>query len=79
MTDKMGTMFECLHRALENKNLGSVNTDTGAKFRSMGIEPSTSCKAVRRPTTQAGSGVTTITSTKKLKSRMFMSLCYIRD
>ena len=42
MTDKMGTMFECLHRVLENKNLGSVNTDTGAKFCSMGIEPSTS-------------------------------------
>ena len=52
MTDKMGTMFECLHRALENKNLGSVNTDTGAKFCSMGIEPSTSCKAVRRPTSR---------------------------
>ena len=51
MTDKMGTMFECLHRVLENKNLGSVNTDTGAKFCSMGIEPSTCCKAVRRPTT----------------------------
>ena len=27
MTDKMGTMFECLHRALEYKTVGSVNTD----------------------------------------------------
>ena len=41
MTDIMGTMFECLHRALEDKNVGSVNTDIGAEFYSVGLEPST--------------------------------------
>ena len=30
MTDKMGTMFECLHRELEDQNVGAVNTDIGA-------------------------------------------------
>ena len=38
----MGTMFECLHRALEDKNVGSVNTDIGAEFYSVGPQPSTS-------------------------------------
>ena len=47
----MGTMFECLHRALEDKNVGSVNTDIGAEFYSVGLEPSTSCMTVRRPIT----------------------------
>ena len=39
MTDKMGTMFECLHPALEDKNVGSVNTDIGADFCSLGLNP----------------------------------------
>ena len=51
MTDKMGTMFECLHRALEYETVGSVNTDIGAEFCSVGLEPSTSRTAARRPTT----------------------------
>ena len=51
MTDKMGTMFECLHRASEDKNVGSVKTDIGAEFCSVGLEPSTSRKAAQRPTT----------------------------
>ena len=51
MTDKMGTMFECLHRASEDKNVGSVKTDIGAEFCSVGLEPSTSRTAVQRPTT----------------------------
>ena len=38
MTDKMGTMFECLRRASEDKNVGWVNTDIGAEFCSVGIE-----------------------------------------
>ena len=38
----MGTMFECLHRALKDKNVGSVNTDIGAEFYSVGPQPSTS-------------------------------------
>ena len=39
MTDKMGTMLECLHRASEDKNVGTVNTDIGAEFCSVGLEP----------------------------------------
>ena len=35
----MGTMFECLHRALKDKNVGSVNTDIGAEFYSVGLNP----------------------------------------
>ena len=47
----MGTMFECLHRALEDKNVGSVKTDIGAEFCCVGLEPSTSRTTARRPTT----------------------------
>ena len=47
----MGTIFECLHRALEDKNVGSVNTDIGAEFYSVGPQPSTSRTKVRRPIT----------------------------
>ena len=43
----MGTMFECLHRALEYKTVGSVNSDIGAEFCSVGLEPSTSRTAAR--------------------------------
>ena len=32
----MGTMFECLHRVLEDKTVGSVNTDIGAESCSVG-------------------------------------------
>ena len=39
MTDIMGTMFECLHRALKDNNVGSVNTDIGAEFYSVGLNP----------------------------------------
>ena len=63
----MGTMFECLHRALEDKNVGSVKTDIGAEFCCVGLEPPTSRIAARRPTTYAASsGLTTIPSTKKI-------------
>ena len=51
MTDKMGTMLECLHRASEDKNVGTVNTDIGAEFCSVGLEPSTSRTTARRPKT----------------------------
>ena len=51
LTESMGTMFECLHRALEDKNVGSVSADIGAEFCCVGLEPSTSCTAVQRPTT----------------------------
>ena len=51
MTDKMGTMLECLHRASEDKNVGTVNIDIGAEFCSVGLEPSTSRTTARRPTT----------------------------
>ena len=47
----MGTMVECLRRALEDKNVGSTNTDIGAEFCSVGLEPSTSRTTARRPTT----------------------------
>ena len=50
MTDKMGTMFECLHRAVEDKNVGSANTDIGAEFCCVGLEHSTSRTAARRLT-----------------------------
>ena len=62
--------------------ISSVNTDIGAECFSVALEPSTSRKAARRPTTWAGSDLTTIKSAKKkkrLESRMFMSLCYTRD
>ena len=32
----MGTMFECLHRALEDKTVSSVNADIGAESCSVG-------------------------------------------
>ena len=32
----MGTMFACLHRALEDKTVGSVNADIGAESSSVG-------------------------------------------
>ena len=48
MTENMGTMFECLQRALEDKNAGSVNTDIGVEFCSVELEPSTSCTVVQR-------------------------------
>ena len=51
MTEKMGTMFECLHRALEDKNVGSVKTDIGAEFCCVGLEPSNSRLTARHPTT----------------------------
>ena len=51
LTENMGTMFECLHRALEDKNVGSVSADIGAEFCCVGLEHSTSRKAVQRPTT----------------------------
>ena len=47
----MGKMFECLHRALEDKNVGSVSADIVAEFCSVGLEPSTSRMVVQRPTT----------------------------
>ena len=72
----MGTIFECLHRALEDKNVGSVNTDIGAEFYSVGPQPSTSRTKVRRPITLTGSGLTTIKSAKKIKSRMFFIVLY---
>ena len=31
MADKMGTFFACLHRALEDKTVSSVNADLGAE------------------------------------------------
>ena len=31
MTDYMGTLFACLHRALEDKTVSSVNADIGAE------------------------------------------------
>ena len=51
MTENMGTMFECLHRAQEDKNMGTVSADIGAEFCRVGLEPSTSRKVVQRPTT----------------------------
>ena len=51
MTENMGTMFECLHRALVDRNMGSVSADIGAEFCSVGLEPSTSNTVVQRPTT----------------------------
>ena len=51
MTDKISTVFECLHCALEDKNVGSVNTDIGAEFCSVELEPLASRTAARRPTT----------------------------
>ena len=51
LTENMGTMFECLHRALKDKNVGPVSADIGAEFCSVGLEPSTSRTAVQRPTT----------------------------
>ena len=32
MTENMGRMFKCLHRTLEDKNVGSVSADFGAEF-----------------------------------------------
>ena len=32
----MGTMFACLHRALEDKTVGSVNADIGAESYAVG-------------------------------------------
>ena len=78
MTDKMGTMFECLHRALEDKNVGSAKTDIEAEFCCVGLEHSTS-RTAWRLTIYAGSGLMTITSEKEKKCRTFMSLCYTRD
>ena len=51
MTENMGTMFECLHRALLDKNVGSISADIRVEFCSVGLEPSTSSKVVQRPTT----------------------------
>ena len=62
----MGTVFECLHRALEDKNVGSGSADIGAEFCCVGLEPSTSRKVVQRPKTLAGGGLTTITSAKEI-------------
>ena len=45
--------------------ISSVNTDIGAECFSVALEPSTSRKAARRPTTWAGSDLTTIKSAKK--------------
>ena len=70
MTGIMGTMLECLHRTLEDKNVGSANTDIGAEFRSVGLEPG----ALNR---QWFNGYHI--SEKKLKSMMLMSLCYTPD
>ena len=53
--------------------MGSVGADVGAEFCCVGLEPSTSRTAARRPTTLAGGGLTTIASEKKLKVRC---LCY---
>ena len=54
--------------------MGSVGADVGAEFCCVGLEPSTSRTAARRPTTYAGGGLTTIASEKKkLKVRC---LCY---
>ena len=36
MTDYMGTLFACLHRALEDKTVSSVNADIGAEACSVG-------------------------------------------
>ena len=47
--------------------ISSVNTDIGAECFSVALEPSTSRKAARRPTTWAGSDLTTIKSAKKKK------------
>ena len=62
----MGTVFECLHRALEDKNVGSGSADIGAEFCCVGLEPSTSRKVVQRPKTLAGGGLTTITPAKEI-------------
>ena len=51
MTENIGTMFYCLHRALEDKNVGSVGVDVGAEFCCVGLEPSASRTVVQRPTT----------------------------
>ena len=51
ITENMGTVYECLHRALEDKNVGSVSADTGAEFCCVGLEPSTSRKVLQRPKT----------------------------
>ena len=51
LTENIGTMFECLHRALEDKNVGSVSADIGAEFCCVGLEHSTSRTAVQHPTT----------------------------
>ena len=51
LTENMGTMFECLHRALEDKNVGSVSADIGAEFCCVGLEPSTFRKVFQRPKT----------------------------
>ena len=44
-------MFARLHRALEDKTVGSVNADIGAEFCCVGLEPLTSRKVVQRPKT----------------------------
>ena len=71
MTDKMGTMFECLHRELEDKSVGAVNTDIGADLPHNSPAP--------HNLSRQWFNDYNISKKKKLKSRMFMSLCYTRD
>ena len=63
--------------------ISSVNTDMGAEFCSVGLEPSTSRMAARRPAILSRQWFNDYQKSKKkkkkLKSRMFMSLCYTRD
>ena len=51
ITENMDTVYECLHRALEDKNVGSGNADIGAEFCCVWLEPSSSRKVVQRPKT----------------------------
>ena len=48
--------------------ISSVNTDIGTECFSVALEPSTSRTAAQRPTTWAGSDLTTIKSEKKKKN-----------
>ena len=45
----MGTMFACLHRALEDKTVGSVNADIGAEACSVGTTSAVSGKCPKFP------------------------------
>ena len=51
ITENMDTVYECLHRALEDKNVGSVSADIGAEFCCVWLEPSSSRKVLQRPKT----------------------------